>query len=73
MIVKSLESPVYYRRKRGALPGRGVEVAAPKAHTRSFDQYLLEAFHGEVVQQGDRISGKLSDMTRENLIRLSEM
>lgn len=73
MIVKSLESPVYYRRKRGALPGRGVEAAIPKSHSRSFDQYLLEAFQGEVVQQGHRISDKLSDMTRENLIRLSEI
>lgn len=72
MIVKKLESPVYHRRQRRPLPGRGVEGLSNGAD-KSFDQYLLEAFQGEVVQNGDRFSGKVSSLQQENLIRLSQL
>jgi len=69
MIVKKLESPVYYRKKREALPGRGVEYS--HGSEKTFEEYLLEAFNGKKVQEGNRFSNDLSQMTKENLIRLS--
>ncbi len=72
MIVKKLESPIYYRKKRNALPGKGVDHHR-SSKSKSFDQYLLEAFDGDVVQDGDRFSRNISDLTRDNLIRLSRM
>lgn len=72
MIVKQLESPVYYKRRRESLPGRGGEARALK-HDKSFDQYLLEAFQGEVVRDGKEFSRNVSSMQRDNLIRLSRI
>ena len=72
MIVKKLESPIYYRKQRRSLAGKGVEQAL--AHKeKSFDQYLLEAFQGEVVQSGDRFSKSVSSLTRDNLIELGRL
>lgn len=71
MIVKTIDSPVFYRKKRSALPAKGME---PKSiPERSFDQYLLEAFGGEVVQKNQKISPQMSAISRENLIRLSKI
>jgi len=72
MIVKRLESPVYYRRKRQSLPGRGAE-ARNLEHNRSFEEYLLEAFQGEVVQKGKEVAKHLSPLTQKNLIKLSQL
>ena len=72
MIVKKLESPVYYRRRREGLAGRGMEARALKPE-KSFDQYLLEAFDGEVVQEGDQFASSVSKLTRDNLVRLSQI
>ena len=72
MIVKKLESPVYHRRRQRSLPGRGVDNDSVGG-SKSFDQYLIEAFQGEVVQKGDRFSGKISALQQENLIRLSRI
>jgi hypothetical protein len=72
MIVKKLESPVFERRRRQGLPGKGVE-AAPVNREKSFDQYLIEAFDGEVVKNGKNFSNGLSNLTRENIIRLSQI
>ncbi len=70
MIVKQAESPIYQRRKRASLPGKGADARAVNRE-KSFDQYLIEAFDGEVVKEGNRF-GNVSDMTRDNLIRLSQ-
>ena len=70
MIVKKMEGPIYYKKNREALAGKGVKSANKE---KSFDQYLLEAFNGEMVQDGNKFSSTLSNMTRENLIRLSTM
>ena len=40
---------------------------------KSFDQVLLEAFDGEVVQRGERFSSSVSQLQKENLIRLSQL
>ena len=71
MVVKKLENPIYYRRNRQALPGKGVEISG-RNHEKTFDQYLLEAFDGEVVQNGGRFSKNISPMAKDNLIRLSQ-
>lgn len=71
MIVKTIDSPVFYRKKRNALPAKGVER---KHHPdKSFDQFLIEAFGGEVVQKNKEYSPELSFLSRENLIRLSKV
>lgn len=72
MIVKKMESPVYHKRNRDSLPGKGMEIRPGNAE-KSFDQYLLEAFNGEVVRDGSKYSNGLSTMTKENLIRLSSL
>lgn len=72
MIVKKMESPVYYRRSREGLPGKGID-ARPVNEEKSFDQYLIEAFQGEVVRDGNKYSKELSSLTKENLIRLSSL
>ncbi|HMU82121.1 MAG TPA: hypothetical protein PKE49_05085 [Leptospiraceae bacterium] len=72
MIVSKLESPLYHRQKREGLPGRGYE-APVAANRKSFDQYLLEAFQGEVVQEGKRFSSGISPLQRENLIKLGRV
>lgn len=73
MIVKNLEGPVYHRKRRQGLAGRGGAQSPALADSKSFDQYLLEAFQGEVVQEGKLFSDTLSALTRENLIRLSKI
>jgi len=70
MIVKKMEGPIYYKKNRAALTGKGASSAN---NEKSFDQYLLEAFEGNVVQNGDTFSPKISKLTQENLIRLSKM
>jgi hypothetical protein len=71
MIVKQAESPIYHRRKRTSLPGKGMESGAVNRE-KSFDQYLIEAFDGEVVKEGNHF-GDVSALTRDNLIRLSRI
>ncbi len=71
MIVKQAESPIYHRRKRASLPGKGVDARAVNRE-KSCDQYLIEAFSGEVVRESDRFNN-VSDLTRDNLIRLSQI
>ncbi len=71
MIVKTVESPVFYRKKRKGLPGKNPVIA--KKEEKSFDQYLVEAFGGEVVQKDKSFSRNISELTQENLIRLSNM
>ncbi len=54
------------------MTGKGVDF--PKqADQKTFDQYLLDAFQGEVVQKGPDFSKRLSDLTRDNLIRLGSL
>lgn len=72
MIVRKLERPLYHRRNRETLSGRGVEEEN-RGQTKSFDQYLIEAFKGEVVQEGNKFSKSVSTLTQENLIRLSRV
>jgi hypothetical protein len=71
MIVTKLESPVYYKKRREALSGKGGSPRGEREKT--FEQYLLEAFNGEVVKKGESVSPKLSQLTRENLIRLGNI
>ena len=72
MIVRKMENPVFHRRKRASLPGHDFEPRAVN-HEKSFDQYLIDTFQGEVVQQGNQFSQNLSALTQDNLIRLSQV
>jgi len=73
MIVRKLESPLYQKKKREPLAGQGVEVPATANSEKSFDQYLLEAFQGEVVREDSKFKGQVSELQRENIIRLSQL
>lgn len=71
MIIKSLENPVYYRRKKGGLAGNTALKLKPATNvTKTFEEFLMEAFQGEVVQTGNQFSKKLSDLTIRNLKRI---
>ncbi|MCE9499625.1 MAG: hypothetical protein K8R21_03865 [Leptospira sp.] len=73
MIIRSLEQPVYNRQKKGGLPGAGLKAKGiPERENmgKSFEEYLTEAFKGEVVQQGAWFSDSLSDLSRKNLDRI---
>lgn len=71
MIVRKMENPVFHKRKRGSLQGKDFDEMA-KNNEKSFEQYLLDAFQGEVVQKGNNISKDVSNLTRDNLIRLNQ-
>lgn len=71
MIVRKMEGPHYHKKNRTALPGKGFEGSSNRE--KSFDQYMLEAFRGEMVQDGERFSSKLSGLAKDNLIRLSQI
>ncbi|MCB1169428.1 MAG: hypothetical protein KDK25_03795 [Leptospiraceae bacterium] len=73
MIVRKMESPLYQKKRREPLTGKGVEVPSAANSEKSFDQYLLEAFEGEVVRQDSQFKADLSELQRENIIRLSQM
>ena len=70
MIVQKMENPVFHKRKRESLAGRDFEAAVN--NEKSFEQYLIDAFQGEMVQKGDQFSHKISNLTKENLIRLNQ-
>jgi hypothetical protein len=71
MIIKSLEHPVYYRRKNGGLAGAGLKTKPiQEESSKTFEEYLSEAFQGEVVQNGSWFSKSLSDLTVRNLRRI---
>ena len=73
MVIRSLEQPVYYRNRRGGLPGAGLKakgVTESPLAGKSFEEYLTEAFQGEVVQEGNWYSNRLTEMGRKNLSRI---
>jgi hypothetical protein len=71
MIIKSLENPVYYRRKKGGLAGnQALKIKPASNDQKTFEEYLTEAFQGEVVQTGFNFSKKLSDLTIRNLKKI---
>lgn len=73
MVIRSLQEQGYYERRRGGLPGAGVnwkENRSDTAGTKSFSEYLTEAFEGEVVQRGSWTSETLSELTRKNLKKI---
>ena len=76
MMVHRADARVFHRQHRGALTGQGLDDNN-RAHNqeKGFEQYLIEAFQGEVVQNGDNFaaSKKLSPLARKNLIRLSQI
>ncbi|MCB1144203.1 MAG: hypothetical protein H7A24_06045 [Leptospiraceae bacterium] len=69
MVIKSLEYPVYYRRKQGGLAGQDFKQKEVKSANfgKTFEEYLSEAFEGEKVQDGSWFSSGLSDLTKRNL------
>lgn len=66
-----MENPVFHKRKRGTLVGKDFDEVA-KNNEKSFEQYLLDAFEGEVVQKGNQFFGNVSSLTKDNLIRLNQ-
>ncbi len=71
MIIKSLENPVYYRRRKGGLAGNTALKLKPATNsTKSFEEFLTEAFQGEVVQNGQNYSKNLSALTVRNLKKI---
>ena len=51
------------------MPGKGLHVK-PENREKGFDQYLIEAFQGELVRENKSFSPKLSPLARKNLLRL---
>jgi hypothetical protein len=72
MVIKSLEYPVYQRQRRGGLAGEVRQMRGiPKAsYEKTFEDYLSEVFSGEVVQDGNRFSSSLSELTIRNLRKI---
>ena len=72
MMIKTLQKPVYKRQKRG-LPGAGLRrlgISESPYLGKTFEDYLMEMFHGEVVFDGGRFSSTLSDMMKKNLEKI---
>ncbi|WP_108976444.1 LIC12298 family protein [Leptospira ryugenii] len=71
MIVRSIHQPAYNRHKESGLSGQGPKRGfASSQEGKTFEEYLMEAFQGEVVQKGDWVSPKLSDLGQRNLKRM---
>ena len=70
MIVKKINSQAFHRPKRQGLPGKGLYIR-PKNQEKGFDQYLIEAFQGELVKENRGFSARLSPLAHDNLLRLS--
>ncbi len=71
MVIKSIHYPAYQRPKRG-LAGKVQQLPgiAKSRFERTFEDYLMEVFQGEVVQEGFQFSSQLSDLTIRNLRKL---
>jgi len=70
MIIRSLTQPEYQRSQKG-VPGYGPSrKASSSMDGKSFEEYLMEAFQGEVVQDNSWFSSNMSDLSRRNLERL---
>lgn len=71
MVIKSIHYPTYQRPKKG-LPGKVYPMhGLPKSrYERTFEDYLLEVFQGEVVQEGAQFSTGLSELMIRNLRKL---
>ncbi|MCZ8156338.1 MAG: hypothetical protein O9264_09495 [Leptospira sp.] len=71
MIVRSIHQPAYNRHKESGLAGQGPKKGFSQgSNGKTFEEYLTEAFQGEVVQNGNWVSPKLSDLGQKNLRRL---
>ena len=70
MIIRSLEQPTYNRKHKGGLPGFGPSKKTTDQSGKSFEDFLTEAFQGEVVQEGSWTSANLTDLTRRNLHKI---
>lgn len=72
MVIKSLEYPVYNRRKKGGLTGEVPKIKGMAAanSVKSFEEYLQDVFKGETVQEGLWFSPRLSEMTKRNLKKI---
>ncbi|MDX1957613.1 MAG: hypothetical protein SFU98_03520 [Leptospiraceae bacterium] len=69
MVIKSLEYPIYQRKRHGGLLG---EVSKEKKiqsanFERSFEDYLKDIFNGETIQEGSLFSSTISERTKNNL------
>ena len=69
MLVRSLYQPLHPRDRREGLPGAGPKKVRLDSigSTKSFEEYLMEAFQGEVVQKGEWVSPRLSPNQYETL------
>jgi hypothetical protein len=72
MVIKSLEYPIYQRKKQGGLSGDVPKIKAFSNSNlgKSFEDYLREAFKGEMVQEGSWFSSDLTDRSKRNLRKL---
>ncbi len=72
MVVKSLEYPVYNRRRKGGLSGEVPKIKgiSSTSSVKTFEEYLQDAFNGETVQEGLWFSSNLSEMTKRNLRKI---
>ncbi|GBF42543.1 hypothetical protein EHQ96_11240 [Leptospira levettii] len=71
MIVRSIQQPAYNRHKDSGLAGQGPKKGfAQNQSGKTFEEYLMEAFQGEVVQKGNWVSPNLSDLGQKNLRKM---
>jgi len=71
MVIRSIQQPAYNRNRESGLAGQGARKALSSSGDKSFEQILLEAFQGEVVQKGAWVSPEVSPLGQRNLRRLS--
>ena len=72
MIVKKIDNQAFHRSRRKALPGKGFNLHFVKEE-KGFQQYLLEAFQGELSQDRNNFSEKLSKMQKDNFAYLNKL
>ncbi|MCB1176664.1 MAG: hypothetical protein KDK36_03700 [Leptospiraceae bacterium] len=72
MVIKSLEYPVYHRKRRGGLTGEvhKMKGISKVESIKTFEEYLTEAFQGEKVQDGMWFSPNVSGLMKSNLKKI---
>jgi len=71
MIVRKIQSPIYHRRRPQPLLGKGSEARQLDLFASVFEEALLDAVEGDVVRKGEKFTTTVTQLQRENLIRLS--
>lgn len=75
MIMRSIQQPVYRRQKKG-LTGAGLGqlgIIDSPVMGKTFEEYLMELFQGDLIQNGPFFEPIVSELTLRNIQRIQAL